>query len=61
MIGQLFVSAICKKGRDGNVTTVRIKLLIRAHSFDNKFKPIMQYKYLTRGIQNISALDAADK
>ena len=49
------------KGRDGNVRTVEIKMPIKAHLLDDKAKPLTRYKYLTRGIQNISLLEAAEE
>ena len=49
------------KGRDGYVRTVEIKMPIKAHLLDDKAKPLTQYKYLTRGIQNISLLEAAEE
>ena len=49
------------KGRDDYVRTVEIRMPIKAHLLDDKAKPLTQYKYLTRGIQNISLLEAAQE
>ena len=49
------------KGRDGNARTVEIQIPTKAYLLDDKAKPLTQYKYLTRGIQNISLFKAAEE